>query len=354
MKVTVKDYLNVRVGKPSLNADCYKYLRPGHELEVDGKLYKGDMFEGIDTWLKDDAGNHYWSGGVINRLPWWIEDFGIDEIWKSTRGENAVVILLDSGFTECEDVSIDRIQLKYSVIQNDTGLDSYGHGTTMSSIICGKGLTIMGIAPACKLIHIKICEDSAISNLNFIEGLKKIEDIVSGNISQRYVVNCSLVLTNLTGDEKKTITQKIDDLASKNVIFSVAAGNRPTSLPTFLESLDSSVVSSAGICKNENNLSYSRIIDSNIWEKITVTTPGYYPALKQFTLEPYGSSHACAYTSGLIALTISLKPDLKITEFKSLISKCAQLCPDVNSDPNFIINNKIISRTLLVQTLKNL
>ena len=64
MKVTVKVFLNVRVGKPSVNAPCYQYLAPGTELEVDGNLYPGDKFEGIDTWLKDEAGNYYWSGGV--------------------------------------------------------------------------------------------------------------------------------------------------------------------------------------------------------------------------------------------------------------------------------------------------
>ena len=66
MKVLVKHFLNVRAGKPSVNAPCYQYLAPGSEVEVDGKLYKGDQFEGINTWLKDDVDNYYWSGGVEN------------------------------------------------------------------------------------------------------------------------------------------------------------------------------------------------------------------------------------------------------------------------------------------------
>ena len=55
MKLIVKDkYLNVRVGRPSINAPCSQYIAPGSEIEVDGLLYKGDPYESIDTWFKDE------------------------------------------------------------------------------------------------------------------------------------------------------------------------------------------------------------------------------------------------------------------------------------------------------------
>ena len=92
MKITVTKFLNVRVGKPSLNAPCYQYLAPGSELQTDGNLYKGDSYDGIDTWMKDNAGNYYWSGGVEkenlnNQLladisgKWWLKNYNIPEIW---------------------------------------------------------------------------------------------------------------------------------------------------------------------------------------------------------------------------------------------------------------------------------
>ena len=88
MKVTVTKYLNVRVGKPSVNAPCYQYLAPGSILDVDGNIYKGDVFDGINTWLKDDSGNYYWVGGLDkdnfkNQLltkitdKWWLQNFNI-------------------------------------------------------------------------------------------------------------------------------------------------------------------------------------------------------------------------------------------------------------------------------------
>lgn len=69
MKVAVKYYLNVRIGRPSVNAPCQQYLIPGNEIEVDGKLYDGDQFEGTYKWMKDEAGNYYWAGGLISTDP---------------------------------------------------------------------------------------------------------------------------------------------------------------------------------------------------------------------------------------------------------------------------------------------
>src|SRR5260221_6326526 len=103
MKVTVNKYLNVRVGKPSVNAPCYQYLAPGSELEVDGQSYPGDTYKDINTWLKDATGNYYWSGGVQNNftkdqsLDYWFDLLEMIDVQKIEEGENANILILDSG-----------------------------------------------------------------------------------------------------------------------------------------------------------------------------------------------------------------------------------------------------------------
>lgn len=64
MKVTVTKNLNVRVGAPSINAPNLEFLLPGAVVETDGKLYKGDWYDGNQDWYRDTEGNYYWSGGV--------------------------------------------------------------------------------------------------------------------------------------------------------------------------------------------------------------------------------------------------------------------------------------------------
>ena len=107
MKVTVKDnYLNVRVGKPSVNAPCYQYIAPGSIIDVDGKLYKGDKYgdSNIDIWYKDALGNYYWSGGLNNKVADTtnlnIIDYNIksplpSEV-KATKGNSITIGIVDS------------------------------------------------------------------------------------------------------------------------------------------------------------------------------------------------------------------------------------------------------------------
>lgn len=353
MKVTVSKYLNVRVGAPSVNAPCFQYLAPGSVIEVEDTLVVGDSYNDINKWFKGLDGGYYWSGGILSEFPWWISDFGIDELWNYTKGEGACVILLDSGLAECADITIDRIKLKTSVLDNDDGTDKFGHGTLMSSIVCGNGSFIKGIAPNCSIISIKIANSKDLLNANFIKGLDRIDRIISETPNIRFIVNCSLALKGLLDSEKASIISRIKSLSDKNVIFSVAAGNDYLKYPTFLESQSEFTISSAGITKNNQTGLYYRLFDSNVWPDVSVTPPGTFPSsqLLPKSVSGSGSSHACAYNSGLMAILVSLKPNIKINEIKSLYQQLITTTSDPNDSQ---IQNKIIDKQKLLQAIKNI
>jgi subtilisin family serine protease len=175
MKVTVTKNLNVRVGKPSVNAPCYQYIAPGSILEVDGNLYKGDIFDGIDTWMKDEAGNYYWSGGIEFNSEkqyaktnednnWYISKLGIDKLWIKTKGEGVKVAIIDSGIDKNHpDIDYSRIVLKRNFlyegedeIQINNVEDENGHGTHCTGILAGQGIKTFGVAPNVSLFVGKI------------------------------------------------------------------------------------------------------------------------------------------------------------------------------------------------------
>jgi len=241
IKVTVKDkYLNVRVGRPSVNADCYQYIAPGSEIEVDGELYKGDMFDGIDTWLKDGAGNYYWSGGVNNDDAGskthfdWFDQLKIQQVWDQfhEKGSKVKVAVLDTGCNFANPdiggkITTTKIFLtaeKYpgiDLIINDQSNDL--HGTHTSSLIGAMNSLnwLVGIAPDCELILGKISINKEIRDFNYIiEGIK-------WAISQgAEVISVSYAHEGLKDEEIAAFNQTVNGLVNgKNVLIFAASGN---------------------------------------------------------------------------------------------------------------------------------
>jgi hypothetical protein len=184
MKVIVKDnYLNVRVGAPRVNAPCYQYLAPGSELEVDGKLYKGDKYgeAGIDTWLKDAAGNYYWSGGVTGDTT--FETIGQTDLLTSvspavlaTKGENITTAIIDGGLKlNSSFLNASKTQ----IINIDQGPTTSDHGVFIAGIIAGIK-DILGIANKTNLVSVKYKSDETdLENLlkNLVRSLDKVAAI---------------------------------------------------------------------------------------------------------------------------------------------------------------------------------
>jgi len=243
-----------------------------------------------------------------NEYPPWIQDFGINEIWKKTKGKGVTVITLDSGFTSCPDFPNNNVKIE-QISSFDNGVDNYYHGTLMASIIAGVGHDIYGIAPSCNIISIKIFNnnDVSISSDTIIQGLNKIKNLINNN--ELFIVNCSF--DGIFPENESTIIQNtINEISSeKRVIFVAAVGNESIykDIDIIPARLDN-VISVAALSKNSND--YQRLTSSNYWEGIDLTCPGEFDSLllqnkfkDQYISQ--GSSHACAFASGLIALFLS-------------------------------------------------
>jgi Subtilase family len=238
MKVTVIKPLNVRVGKPSVNAPCYQYLAPGSELEVDGVLYPGDFYENINTWLKDAAGNYYWSGGVSNgslrsatTAPPFESLVDYNKMLKtiiplpSHFGAGINVALLDSG------VNVNHSDLSGAVVASQSfiqGLsatqDVWGHGTMMAGFIGGRASTkgIRGVAPECNLYNYRVIDDNGNTDMKALKNAFNFI-ITNQNVLRIKVINLSLSVSDLA-----FINTEINTLAGLGIKIIVAAGNQKT------------------------------------------------------------------------------------------------------------------------------
>lgn len=231
MKVTVNTFLNVRVGKPSVNAPCYQYLAPGSELEVDGQLYEGDPYEGSNLWIKDAANNYYWAQGTnftvvtdvpkISILPaayeYWHLKNGVKDLHDAGyMGAGRSICIIDSGAAaNCPEYNYAAITRK-SFVPTSNGWDNKGHGSKCLGVVHCQGKRVVGIAPQASILAYQVSTYASATTLARIvsaldEALAVLPDVVS--------ISLNLSLTD-------AIKTRILSLIQKNVCVTVAHGNK--------------------------------------------------------------------------------------------------------------------------------
>jgi minor extracellular protease Epr len=328
MKVTVTKYLNVRVGEPSVNAPCYQYLAPGSELEVDGKLIKGDAYQGNDVWLKDKADNYYWSGGVENlrnsihvemMSKWWLKNFNLPEIWsQGISGKGIKIAVLDTGISYPHpDLSLDE-NLFENVTESTPGTnDSNGHGTHCIGIIKmgNNEIGSTGIAYNSSIYVCKITDDEFGDRDEYM--IKGIEWSISNNVD---------IISISKGNpfDDNNLQRVITAAASKGILVVAAAGNKIQGYPDkhiYYPARYNTTLSVGGI--DENNLPLN---DSLLTNETDIYAPGK-EILSTYKSNSYlnlsGSSQATPFIAGICALVLeykrTTKPEMKAIEVKDIL-----------------------------------
>lgn len=374
--VVVKDrYLNVRVGEPRLNAPCYQYIAPGSEIKVDGKLYPGDLFEKNKFWLKDEANNYYWSGGVSG-LPSvddqlttpstyeWFKTLGIGQIWQEygTKGSNVTVAVIDSGY------STNNPFLKGRVLNGDTysslavtkeaptsieinDKDIGRHGNRCASLVGALNTpnSSLGVAPECRLLIAKIYENQVIKKNSYLE------DAIKWAIDKGAdIISCSLKLS-ITKEEADALDQRIKALiGNREVLLLAAAGNTISDLaeidyyPACISSFES-----IGGSTLDGHINPSTAINS----KTFIYAPGkdvesYGP--DNIPTPDSGTSFSTPIVAGIAALAISYIRNKNIRISKDallqLLRESGPLQTDIPAPPD----RRFINPTQLFQKLKTL
>lgn len=376
IKVVVKDrYLNVRVGKPRLNAPCFQYIAPGSEIEVDGNLYPGDPFEKNSFWLKDGADNYYWSGGVSG-LPVeedkfsspatyaWFKSMQIDQIWQEygTKGRNVTVAVIDSGYSVSNPFLKGRVQdgdTYSSLAKNpksptaeeidDNDVDA--HGNRCASLVGALSTpnSTLGIAPECRLLIAKIYENQVINNNQFLE------DAIKWAIDKGAdIISCSLKLS-ITQAEANALDQRIKAIvANKPVLLLAAAGNTIKNLAKFdFYPACMSTFESIGGATLDGHINSSTAINS----KTFIYAPGkdvesYGPG--NLPTPDTGTSFSTPIVAGIAALAMSYLKSHNIPIIKddllTMLRENGPLQNDIPAPPE----RRFINPSQLFQKLKSL
>jgi len=204
MNYTVNQYLNVRIGSPSVNAPKSIPLEKGAVVEV-VRAVEGEAYDGNKLWFEGADGKFYWSGGFAEsqlvsnnflsvqkivrkskfdpvdpstipdeKLCWSHIRFGIKDIWKQTYGQGVKVAILDSGINSNHPDLKDAIIKGWNFLENndDFSDETHSHGTEVAGIIASQGKQYYGIAPGVELLIGKIYKDYFNKDELVLEGIK--------------------------------------------------------------------------------------------------------------------------------------------------------------------------------------
>ena len=337
MQVTVKDnYLNVRSGLPSVSAPNNTFLSPGDTIEVDGQLYKGDSYNGVDSWMKDAAGNFYWSGGV-NLFQSWFNDLFIPQIWQYATGTGVGVAIIDTGVqTGITDLPLADARFVYDGSDNIN--DIVGHGTYCAALVGLKKPqnNLIGIAPDSTIYAAKIADASSFDNSEVDS--ERYAQAIDWCVGQTGIHVISISWGNPLNDP--TIKKNIQDaisratLANKIVVCSIgdaSSFNDPT------EFFPACCANTIGV----GSIPVERIVYPYINQHLSVVLIGN--GIDSFKIAGFndgdsGTSWSNAIMAGVIALIIE-----KIN-FQYDLAKIQQIISELITNEDYTI--KQITHTL--------
>jgi subtilisin family serine protease len=252
---------------------------------------KDALVEKLDTTPNDTN----WS------QQWGLQRIGLPSIWDQTRGASVVVAVLDTGIDGSHPDLQGAVLPGFDLTGSRAGAsDVEGHGTSVAGIIAARTNNHQGVAGicwTCPILPVKVLGDDGQGTMDALaEGIVKATD---GGVR---VINMSL--GGPAGSD--TLDQAISYARAKDVILVAAAGNNGTSTP-YYPAANPSVVSVAATDEADELYPWS---DFGSW--VRVAAPGCNPApVPGGSYAIFcGTSSATPVVSGLIALALSLRPDL--------------------------------------------
>lgn len=301
-----------------------EYAEPDYQIKL------GPMPEkkkGTWDFLKDLFKKQGKQSGIIPNDPgfskqWGLAKINAPEAWQKQKGDsNIVIAIVDTGVDyNHEDLKAEIFRDKngkvigWNFVKNsDNPMDGNGHGTHCAGIAAAstdnkKGGA--GVAWNSKIMPVKVLND---------RGSGYTENLADGIL---YAADKGAhVISNSWGGPfpTKTIHEAIKYAYSKGAIIVAAAGNNGTDR-SFYPAAYPEVISVAATDKNDKKASFS-----NYGKTVNVSAPGvniYSTVPKNGYDGSYsGTSMACPYASGVIALMLSENPKLDTKSIRDILGE---------------------------------
>lgn len=228
---------------------------------------------------------------------WGHEFLNVPEVWKTTRGKGVTVAVLDTGCDK-DHRDLKRVKLGKDYTGSRSGpADVNGHGTHVLGVVGGEknDVGMVGIAPECNLISIKVLGDTG-------SGLSS---WIAAGIDEAVASGADVISMSLGSDAPDArIKAAVDRALAKGVIVVAAAGNSgPRENTVGWPGAFPGVVCVAAVDREGKIANFS-----SRGRTVVVAAPGVairsaYPGDRFATMS--GTSMATPYVAGCAALYVS-------------------------------------------------
>jgi subtilase family protein/Big-like domain-containing protein/autotransporter-like protein/IPT/TIG domain-containing protein len=251
-----------------------------------------------------------------------VNKFHLAEVHQITKGDNAVVAVIDSEIDSNQPNLAGTVSARY-----DAGCDAsspHPHGTGMAGAIASHG-QLLGVAPQANIIAVCAFGGAGqpeASTMNIIKGLD-------------YAIQRGARIVNMSfaGPRDPAIAQALQIARERGILVIAAAGNNGPKSPPLYPGADPNVMAVTATDESD------RLFNSaNQGKYITAAAPGVdilVPAPNgalQFTT---GTSVATANVSGVAALLIARKPSLTPEEIRAILVRTAKHLGPRGINPQF-------------------
>lgn len=281
-----------------------------------------------------------------NSLFFHIPQVKANNVASDAKGAGIKVAVIDSGvYLQHEHLS-SRMLPGYDFYNGDNNpSDDHGHGTHVAGLVAGSH---SGIAPQASIIPIKVLSASGSGDIGTVAA-----GVLYAIDQGADVINLSLggstggIITN----EVQQLINAVQSAANNGVMLVAAAGNGgPDGIgdcndadPIYPANIDSVAMISVAAVDTQNNLtSYSNFGASTV----DIAAPGgsnYASIISTYrkicysscsTYSNYvgmsGTSMATPIVSGVIAMIMSVRPDLSVTQVKQILFQSGTTSADLN------------------------
>lgn len=266
----------------------------------------------------------------IRDRQWHLQFLNVAAAHQISQGYGIVVAVLDTG------VDPTSPELRQAVVpgltnaagqSGDGRVDTDGHGTSMASLIAGRGKDgdsgVLGIAPKATVLPVRV-------DLGGVGGTPK---YLGPGIDWAVGHGAKVISISSGSSEEPTIKAAVERALAADVVVVAAAGNAPDTTKVAFPARLPGVVAVAGIDRQGNHASISAIGPETVLAAPAVDILSV--GLDSRYMTSSGTSNATAIVAGAVALVRAKYPQLSQAEVVRRLTYTARDAGAPGRDPEY-------------------